>query len=219
MKIIVFTDIHGKINMVKRYGEELKQADFILLAGDITHFGDQDEARAVIDAIKPYCDKILAVPGNCDNPGVEQYLEYEGINLHGKAVQHENIMFAGIGGSLPCPGVTPNELSEAEIENILFSVTKKVESHPVFVFVSHQPPLNTKNDAVRHNHHVGSISIRRFIQKHQPLICFTGHIHEGVGIDHIGLTKIVNPGPFFTGAFVLTQIGAELEYLEIKKFV
>jgi len=126
MKIIVFTDIHGKINMVKRYGEELKQADFILLAGDITHFGDQDEARAVIDAIKPYCDKILAVPGNCDNPGVEQYLEYEGINLHGKAVQHENIMFAGIGGSLPCPGVTPNELSDTSIRALYRNLIKSI---------------------------------------------------------------------------------------------
>ncbi len=60
--------------------------------------------------------------------------------------------------------------------------------------VSHQPPYDTINDQVSPGVHVGSNSIRKFIEEHQPLVCFSGHIHEGTGIDHIGNTAIVNPG-------------------------
>jgi Icc-related predicted phosphoesterase len=37
-------------------------------------------------------------------------------------------------------------------------------------------------------------------------LCFTGHIHEGIGIDRIGRTVIVNPGPFRSGHYAYAEI-------------
>ena len=216
MKIIAFSDIHGKINLIKRFSAEIENADLVLLAGDVTHFGAQEDARCVIDKIRQHCDCILAVPGNCDYPVVGHYFEYENMNLHGQLMKYSTLFFSGLGGSLPCPGVTPNELTEDEIEKLLFSITQKVVAGTPLIFVSHQPPFHTKNDRVRRDVHVGSVAVRHFIEKIQPLICFTGHIHEGIGIDQIGLTKIVNPGPFFTGAYVKAEINSHIKSLEIK---
>jgi len=60
--------------------------------------------------------------------------------------------------------------------------------------------------------------VRSFIEQEQPLICFTGHIHEGVGIDSIGKTKIVNPGPFKDGGYALANITSEQAFVEIKNW-
>jgi hypothetical protein len=53
---------------------------------------------------------------------------------------------------------------------------------------------------------VGSRAVRRFIEQYQPLLCLTGHIHEAAGMDRIGRTVIVNPGPIARGGFVRAEI-------------
>jgi hypothetical protein len=49
--------------------------------------------------------------------------------------------------------------------------------------------------------HVGSRAIRQFIERHQPPLVLSGHIHESPRIscsyrDAIGRTVVVNPGQF-----------------------
>lgn len=61
------------------------------------------------------------------------------------------------------------------------------------------------NDQVSPGVHVGSKVIRQFIERHQPLICFTGHIHEGIGIDHIGHTVVINAGPAGAGNYAVAE--------------
>jgi Icc-related predicted phosphoesterase len=102
-----------------------------------------------------------------------------------------NYRIAGLCGSLPCPGKTPHEYSEEEYEALLEMI--HVPAGKLLIMVSHQPPAGTLNDQVSPGVHVGSKSVRHFIEKHRPLVCFTGHIHEGIAIDHI-VTVIVNPG-------------------------
>ncbi len=48
----------------------------------------------------------------------------------------------------------------------------------------------------------GAGQSREFIEQQQPLACFCGHIHEGQGIDRIGDTLIINPGPLRRGGYV-----------------
>jgi len=63
---------------------------------------------------------------------------------------------------------------------------------------------------------VGSKTVREFIKRTQPLICFTGHIHEGIGIDQVGRTKIVNPGPLSAGSYAYAEVTQEgIQALEI----
>ncbi len=67
------------------------------------------------------------------------------------------------------------------------------------VYVFHSPPYNTHLDVTYRNAHVGSKTIRAFIEEKQPPLTLHGHIHESPEVsgswrDSIGGTNCVNPG-------------------------
>ena len=67
------------------------------------------------------------------------------------------------------------------------------------VAVVHAPPFDTHCDVLYDGRHIGSKSVRRWIEKHQPRLTLHGHIHEspklsGTFFDRIGTTTIINPG-------------------------
>jgi len=219
MKIITLTDIHGHLEAIEHVGQILVSADLILLSGDLTHFGKEKEVRKVIDTIKNYNQQILTVPGNCDHPQVESYLHQYQISLHGRGIILNGLGIIGLGGSLPCPGHTPNEFTEQQLALLLEHGRSGLQDWDgPLILIAHQPPINTLNDRVAENLHVGSKSVRTFIELHQPLICFTGHIHEGVGIDILGQTRIVNPGPLRNGGYTFAEIEETVTTLEIREF-
>ena len=200
MNIVVLTDIHGHADAVCRVSAQLESADLVIVTGDITHFGREKEVRNVVRAITDRCKRLYAVLGNCDYPEVGTYLAEDGISLDGRYVTVDGILIAGIGGSLPCPGKTPNEHTESEFTQMLDALKQTLPS-ACDLFVSHQPPLNTVCDLARGNVHVGSSSLRDFLLETSPTLCLCGHIHEAVGTDRIGTTLIANPGPLIAGGF------------------
>jgi uncharacterized protein len=217
MVLVGITDIHGDISVLSRLEAELKKADVVLVAGDVTNFGGADLAAEVITELQKYAKKLFAVPGNCDYPEVDIYLSELGINLHQRSEHYDGICFIGAGGSTPCPVETPLVYSEAEYEAMLngsASTAKGCTS----VLVSHQPPFNTKTDRAMKIKHVGSKTVRTFIEQYRPLVCLTGHIHESKGIDTVGKTTIVNPGPFKEGRYCRITIRkgeADIELLKV----
>lgn len=70
--------------------------------------------------------------------------------------------------------------SEDSIEADLKILEKKI--HRPFIFVSHSPPYNTNLDVMHNDDHVGSLAIRKFLekwaQKNYLIGSFHGHIHE-----------------------------------------
>jgi Icc-related predicted phosphoesterase len=217
MVIVGFADVHGSISSLDSVSEAVGQPDVLLLVGDFTHFGGENEARRIVQAVQPNCGRLLAVPGNCDRPEVGPFLEREGVSLHGHGLVIEGVAFVGVGQSLPCPGRTPNGASEDELAQRLDHAVSEVPQGLPLILVAHQPPFGTLNDVVYSGRHVGSTAVREFIEKHQPLVCFTGHIHEGVGIDSIGATEVINPGPLQVGGYAYAEInGDEVAVLEIR---
>ncbi len=84
-----------------------------------------------------------------------------------------------------------------------------------FIFVSHCPPYNTPLDMLYNGQHVGSGSIRRFIESWSDrkflLASLHGHIHEspkvsGAKRTEIGSAICINPGQ-------VPGSGAELQYV------
>lgn len=201
MQIIQLTDIHGADYLIHEIASDLKSADLIVLSGDITHFGKEKESALIIDKIRKHNKNIFAVTGNCDFPEVQHYIEKENFNLNREIKEFNGFMFSGISGSLPCPGKTPNEYTEDQLSEWLTEIDNTYETEPIHILVSHQPPANTVNDRVSDNEHVGSVVLRKYIEHKQPILCLTGHIHEGIGVDSIGSCTILNPGPFRTGKF------------------
>ncbi|MBN1950881.1 MAG: metallophosphoesterase family protein [Bacteroidales bacterium] len=208
LNILQLSDIHGADFLIDEIKSELEKADLVVLAGDITHFGHANAAGTILRKITSYNENVLAVSGNCDYPDVEDYLLENGYGIHGSFRENSGWLWAGIGGSLPCPGRTPNEFEEPEVKEWLDSLRQIATGSLDFLLV-HQPPANTLNDRLSTGEHVGSRQIRNFIEEMEPLVCMTAHIHEGIGIDRIGSTLIVNPGPFRTGKYAVISISGK----------
>lgn len=196
MKIMGISDIHGDIRQVEKIVKELSGADLVLVAGDITHFGTASDAEEIISLILSANSCVAAVSGNCDNSEVEQYLEEKGISAHRKTIEVSGLKISGFGGSLTTPVTTPNTLPE----NDFYEYFSKLETRPDILLV-HQPPFGTIADKVMGFRHVGSKSIKNFIEIMQPGLCFCGHIHESSGAGYSGSTLVVNPGPLKNGFY------------------
>ena len=88
------------------------------------------------------------------------------------------------------------------------------------IAVIHCPPYGTRCDVLFNGQHIGSRTLRHWIERHQPLLSLHGHIHEsprmsGAFADRIGKTVVVNPGcdherPHWV--FIDTEHPAELEH-------
>ena len=217
MKIIGLTDIHGKTGNIHEIFEDLRSADIVLISGDITHFGKEEDAQSVIQDIRNINDHVFAVPGNCDYLDVQKYLLSEGISLDRRIIKFPNYTLAGIGGSLSCPGITPNEYSEEEFRTHLAEMKKYLPPNIPLFFISHQPPIDSPCDQVRNGVHVGSVSIHDFIIENQPLLCLTGHIHESVCMDFMDKTIIVNPGPLDIGGYVQIEFSEGIDNVNLMR--
>lgn len=71
------------------------------------------------------------------------------------------------------------------------------------IWVCHSPPRDTRCDLTGAGRHVGSRALRAFVERCQPPLVLSGHIHESPRVsaswrDLIGRTAIVNPGQFGT---------------------
>lgn len=86
MIIVALADIHDNLESLRSISDDLSAADLVLLVGDLTNFGREEAATRVIQAVRKYNGRILAVPGNCDYPEVDAYLAGEGVNLHRRHV-------------------------------------------------------------------------------------------------------------------------------------
>ena len=66
VRLICFGDIHMAFHAIERLGPTLREADWAILTGDITNFGDPPDAFRVVQAVRQFCPRVLAVTGNLD---------------------------------------------------------------------------------------------------------------------------------------------------------
>ncbi len=218
MRLVIVSDMHGSLDFLEAVGAELARADVVVIAGDITNFGNADAAEQMIAPIRLLNPNVVAVPGNCDTRDVQEYLTRQGINIHGRSVGMNQTIFLGLGGLLPCSGRTPNEMQESVLKSCLDTLTSSLpdRTRPV-IFVTHQPAYGTRLDQTTDGRHTGSHALRAFIEQHQPLLAVSGHIHEARGTDRIGQTVCVNPGAFKDGWYALAEINAGQVKVELKR--
>jgi Icc-related predicted phosphoesterase len=199
MNFTALADLHGRLPDLRPLYPVLRTSAAVLLTGDVTNFGRRRETLAMLEPLRAVNPKVLAVTGNCDHAEVRATVDELGCLLETHPVQMQDVWLMGVGGALPGPVPTPNEVNEHELETALASAKESIPLAAPIILVSHQPPENTDCDRIASGSHVGSQAVRRFIETYQPLICFTGHIHESRAIDRIGDSIIVNPGPFGGG--------------------
>lgn len=218
MKIISFGDVHMATRNLARMGDQLRDTDLIIVSGDLTNFGGAADARKVLDAVRAACPRVLALPGNLDQPEVTAFLETASVALHGKGLMIDGVGIFGCGGSNISPFRTPTEFTEDEIYDTLMRGYAAVRDCRPLLMVCHPPPFETKCDRIIGGRAVGSTAARRFIEEVQPDVCISGHIHESAAVDRIGATTVFNAGPFKDGGYIVVhsdgaQLRAQLEFL------
>jgi Icc-related predicted phosphoesterase len=189
VKLLIFSDIHNDWKTLERI--LAVEADFYISAGDQVSWGrGLDQAGEIL---RTRGDKVWVLPGNHETASqIAALCEMYGLNnFHERTFAVGEWKVAGLGYSSITPFDTPGEYTEEQIEAKLAPFAKLDR----LVLVCHAPPWGTDLDQIRDGLHGGSKAVREFIEKHQPVHFFCGHIHEGAGKEvAIGRTRARNVG-------------------------
>lgn len=207
MHLIAFTDIHGSYKRVDEILSKEKAYDAVIIGGDLTTIGSKKEAEDSLTLFKSHGKPLLVVAGNMDPPDLEETFTKLEVSINAKGVVIENVGFFGVSASPFTPMNTPYEISEDEIKRRADAGWKDVSQARWKIFVPHAPPHNTKLDKIMLGKHVGSTAVRSFIEQRQPDVVVCGHIHESLGQDTIGRSKMINCGPAGRGHYAVIEIG------------
>jgi uncharacterized protein len=189
MRLLVFSDIHGKKSALDRLMDI--EADYYFAAGDLANWGRGLEQLAPV--LKKRAERMYVIPGNHESEAdIARMCEEHGFhNFHGQTIQIEGYTVAGLGYSNPTPFNTPGEYSERELAARL----EKFAGLDPLILICHAPPKDTKLDRAGEGQHFGSTAVRDFIVRNQPSYFYCGHIHEAAGReDTIGRTRGWNVG-------------------------
>jgi Icc-related predicted phosphoesterase len=217
MNILAFTDFHGNQEAYEKAKGviALQKPDFVIVAGDIINY-DSRRAKQLLTDLAAAGRPIYYVPGNMDNAELGSWRGGGNLRgLHGRCENLENVSLIGLGGSPRGPFRTVFEFSEEEAAELLGRAMNDYRGGKL-ILVSHCPPKDTKVDRVSSGEHAGSISVRRFIEKAQPQLVISGHIHEAQGVDKIRWSTVVNTGPARNGDFAKIVVGDEVTVMFTK---
>jgi len=182
----------------------------------------------------PKTCKVILSPGNDDKIEIDEVIKGDPNVIYGE----ENVLdldgeheVACCGWSNLTPWNSPRECSEEELLGRLEKVVANVKNLRTAVFCFHVPPYNTELDKAALLDKdfkpvyaggrpvmvpVGSTSVRKIIEKYQPLLGLHGHIHESSGFVRIGRTQCLNPGSEY-GEGILRGYLVELDGEKIKR--
>jgi len=187
-KILAAGDFHGDSKVTKQLAEKAlkEKVDLVILTGDIT---SPVETK---DLLKPFIErgeKVVFVPGNWDSSETINFLsQLYGIkNLGDHYVKYDDVGIFGIG--------SPDwqlELNEERTYEKLKKDFDKIKDLEKKILVSHLHAAGTKSEF---SGVAGSDALRRAIEKFQPDVFLSGHIHEAEGLyERIGKTRVFNVG-------------------------
>ena len=178
--------------------------------------------------------RVIIHPGNDDKFVLDDILK----NSRNVIFAEESVVSfdefheaACVGWSNPTPWNSPRECTEEQLLEKLEKTVSQLKSVKTSCFCFHVPPYNStidmapKLDATLRPVYeggrpafipVGSKSVRKVIEKYQPLLGLHGHIHESPGLVKIGRTQCINPGSEYSEGILRAYI-VELEDGKVKR--
>jgi hypothetical protein len=207
MRILYAVDVHDRFEAVPRVVEEIGVVDVLVVGGDITTFGTPDDAERAIELWRPLAPTLLAVAGNMDSPAIDDRLAELGVSLDGRGVVLDDVGICGVSAAPLSPLQTPHEVPDDELARRAERGLGAIRNARFRVFCPHAPPHDTACDRLRSGEHVGSRALRTLVERERPDVVLCGHIHESRGVDSVGPTRIVNPGPVSAGHYAVVEIG------------
>jgi Icc-related predicted phosphoesterase len=213
MRLVCLSDIHSDRSAMLQILESAGPADVLVLAGDLTHFGEPADAELIVRLATDACDTVLAVAGNCDSRAIDDRLSELGVSLMRSAVVRRDVAFYGL-SAMPIWLRSMYEMTEGELAEALREGRQQLDGVGeglTEVIVAHPPPRDCRVDRTGRGEHVGSTALREWIGQVTPSLVICGHIHEARGTDRIGPTRVVNCGPAFKGFYAVVNLGETIE--------
>jgi Icc-related predicted phosphoesterase len=188
LRILAAGDFHGDSKISKLLAEkaEKEKVDLVVLLGDMIGIMNTK------NLIKPFLDKkqkVVFIPGNWETKTDADMLSktYGIKNLEKNYVVYKGTGIFGIGSA--DWSLYPDE--ERTFQH-LKKQHEKLKGLDKKILVSHIHAAGTKSELSGFE---GNEGIRRAIDKFQPDLFISGHIHELEGVEEkIGKTKVVNVG-------------------------
>ncbi|MBS7616336.1 metallophosphoesterase [Candidatus Bathyarchaeota archaeon] len=189
------------------------------------------------DKLKGTNVKCFISPGNDDDPKIDEYLKASKriIYPEEQVVQvddHHEMITLGVANITPWHCF--RDVSEEVIYEKLEKLASQVRNMETCIFNLHAPPYGTPLDLAPKLDenlkpvpsptggvemvNVGSTSVRKIIEKYQPMLSLHGHIHESRGSIRIGRTLCVNPGSEYTEG-ILKGFLADITEKGIKDYI
>jgi len=207
LRIFAFTDFHGNKEALQSARARIadEKPDAVIVAGDLANH-DAGKAKRFLTHLAEARRPVYFVPGNMDNVDLVTWPGSETVHgLHGRCEYLGTMAFIGLGGSPHGAFTTPIEYSEKEAAQVLQRALSNYHGGDL-ILVSHCPPKDTKIDPVIIGQHIGSGTVREFIESMRPILVVSGHVHEAQGEDRIGSTVVVNTGPAKGGNYANISI-------------
>ena len=208
MKIYAAADIHGNIGKINKIKTVISQhaPDILVIPGDITqYFSPLKFFKQIKDIDIP----ILGIRGNSDLKRVESLLlEQENTTLLSHVpFTYMDTQFLGLNGTIPLPFHSKICFNETRCLNKL-----KHNITPETILVVHPPPRGVC-DKVGNRFSAGSFQLKKFLEKHPPLMVLCGHIHEQAGYQFFNNIPVVNcaVNNKFSGAIIDYDKGMPLK--------
>jgi len=196
LRILHLSDVHGETALLSYALKELarkEKADLVVFSGDLEAYSEEPLRG---------CEKLLlAVTGNMDDAMVAALFSRLGVSVEGKCTVIAGIRVCGVGGRAPVRDAV--------------KVLALAKGGGVDVLVTHYPPRGTKVDVALSGVHIGKEIVRDLIRELRPKLCLCGHVHEARGIDKLGETVLVNPGPLSWGLYAVIDV--ERMSVELKR--
>jgi Icc-related predicted phosphoesterase len=219
IRIAAAGDIHGeesrRAELEDAFAAAAERADLLLLAGDLTTYGEPEQAGVVADACRGLTTPVVAVLGNhdwhanrCDE--IVQVLEEAGVTVlnRGWTVSRVHETDVGIVGTKGFVGGFPDsalpDFGEPLLRRVYAETTEEVEAieqglqaiaHcPVRVVLLHYAPTMTTLEGEPRGifAFLGSDRLARPIAEHSPDLVVHGHGHAGTFEGYIGAIPVFN---------------------------
>lgn len=189
IKILAIGDIHGDVNLAKKLAKRTKneKIDLVIIAGDLTLA--EISIKNLLGHFTKENKPVLIIPGNHEtlattNTLTEMYSNVK--NIHGYSFSKNNLGIFGAGGA----DIGIQISTEKEIFSLLERGHKKIKNLEKKIMVTHMHPSGSKAEF---SGFPGSKSVKKAIEKFNPQILISAHIHEAGGlIEKMGKTQIIN---------------------------
>jgi len=230
-------DIHcseeNRDQVAAAFDEIRKQADLVLLAGDLTTYGEPEEAAALADVVRGFELPIYAVLGNHDwhadrSDEVTATLREAGIVLlNGESAEAEvRGLRVGIAGTKGFIGGFPDselpDFGEPLLRRVYAETTHEVQALAsglgaisdcdIRVALLHYAPTTTTLEGERQTiwAFLGSDRLAEPIAQHKPHLVVHGHGHTGTFEGFVGAVPVFNVAvPVLGRDFFVFELDAE----------